>query len=315
MKRIVHITVSLLIAAFFGHHALSQVVPIEGAVEGPITAVTLNGADLTLTVMGMTINVPAGVPITSSSTTLTPERLADPTPLPGRTQPGFVGGTAIVTGTADEAGVITAADVFVEPAENVLTGVVTASVNGAIEINRVPISLDNDPRMPSFPLRNAFGFAIDPATVTAGNAGSAEGYFAAGVFHAFLVEVDGPTQVLDPNPQVSVLRAQCRERTPNTQRGDEVEVRGGVTTAHVAPTVTTQTIQVFRVDNGIATLLGTTTATLDPLNPGFAEWRFRATTPPSADPVLGACPTLVRAVNVSPGANNATAEATPVIIP
>jgi hypothetical protein len=53
-------------------------------------------------------------------------QLADPATLPGRTEPGFIGGTAIILGTSD--GITnTADDVFTEPAENVVLGLITAS--------------------------------------------------------------------------------------------------------------------------------------------------------------------------------------------
>ncbi len=311
MKHIVLKAAPLVMAVLFSQYSYSQdPAPLPAEIEGAINSVTLQeDGSVVMQVMNITVNVPPGTPIATPSASLTAAQLSDPTPLPGRTQEGFVGGTAIVIGTTDITGVITAADVFVEPAENVVLGIVTSNQPGLIQLNNVPVSFLTDPRMPAEPLKNAFGFEIDINSVTPGTPASVEGYFASGTFHAFLMEVDGPAALTNPNPQISVLRAQTRERTPNNQRGDEVDVRGGITTAHVAPGVTTQTIQVFRVDNGLMRSIGTTTATLDPATPGFAEWRFRVDTPPSTSPVLGTAPRLLRVRNISEGANNATADA------
>lgn len=315
MKHLALKTVPLLMAVLIGHQAYSQApAPLPAEIEGPIDSVRLldNGTVL-LRVMGIRINVRPGTPISSPTASLTLEQLLDPTPLPGRTQEGFVRGTAIVTGTTNANGVVTAADVFVEPAENVVVGVVTANDGGLLQLNDMPISFLTDARIPAAPLKNAFGFEILASSIAPGTPASVEGYYASDTFNAFLMEVDGPAQLVDPNPQISILRADSRERTPNNQRGDEVEVRGAVTTAHVAPGVTTQTIRVFRVDNGVQRALGTTTATLDPATPGFASWTFRIATAPTNNVVLGSAPTLLRARNISAGANNVTVEAVPTV--
>lgn len=68
-----------------------------------------------MTVMGMTVTVPVGTVVTSPSATLTLAQLADATPLPNRTQAGFIDGTAIINGDVAANGIITATDVFVEP--------------------------------------------------------------------------------------------------------------------------------------------------------------------------------------------------------
>lgn len=258
-----------------------------------------------MTVMGMTVNVPVGTVVTSPSATLTFTQLVDATPLPNRTQAGFIGGTAIINGNVAANGIITATDVFVEPSENVVLGVVTANNAGAISINNVPIVLISDARIPAKPVQDVNGIAIIPASIPVGTGASAEGYFANGVFNAFLVEAEQGTPV-NAAPQVTITRALGRERTPNNRRGDELEVRGSVTTTH-APGATTQTVRVFRVDGTTETLLGTATATVDPLTPGAAAFVFRVTTPPTNNAILGVCPTTVKVVNISAGANNASA--------
>ena len=287
-----------------GIHASAQALPAE--IEGTATAITANlDGSVTMTVMGMTVNVPIGTPAASPSAALTLTQLVDPAPLPNRTQAGFTGGTAIIIGTVAANGIVTAEDVFVEPAENVMLGILTANNAGALSINGVPIVMLNDPRMPANPVQDVNGIAIIPASIPVGTGASAEGYFANGVFNAFLVEAEQGTPVIS-TPQVTITRALGRERIPNIRRGDEVEVRGSCTTTH-APAATTQSIIVYRIDGATQTLLGTGTATVDPALPGVANFVFRVTTPPSNDPILGTCPTTVRVVNNSVGANNASA--------
>jgi hypothetical protein len=306
MKHITLIKSTLAAAALLlsGVHASAQALPSE--VEGTVSAITANlDGSVTMTVMGMTVNVPTGTPAASPSATLTLAQLVDPAPLPNRTQAGFTGGTAIIIGTVAASGVVTAEDVFVEPAENVMLGVVTANNAGALSINGVPITMLNDPRMPAKPVQDVNGIAIIPASIPVGTGASAEGYFANGVFNAFLVEAEQGTPV-NVAPQVTITRALGRERTPNNRRGDEVEVRGSVTTTHAAPGVTTQTVRIFRIDGTTQTVLGTATATVDPLTPGVATFVFRVTTPATNNAILGVCPTTVRVVNISAGANNAS---------
>jgi hypothetical protein len=254
----------------------------------------------------MTINVPRGVPISTPAGPLTPAQFADPTPLPGRALGGFLGTVAIVIGVVDPTtGVTTASDVVVDPVHNTALGVITGNAGGQLTLNNVSVTPLTDPRLRGS-IKNAFGFDIIPSSIPVGALAAVEGYYANGTVNAFLVEVEGAGQVTNPNPQISIQRAQSRERTPNNQRGDEIEVRGGVTTSHVAPGVTTQTIRIFRVDNGRERLIGTTTATIDPLTPGFAAYIFRGTTALTNNVLLGTAPTVIRARNVSARARNAT---------
>lgn len=283
--------------------------PLATEIEGSVSDVTLNGdGTVTMTVMGMNVVVPVGTPVSTPSSSLTFSQLVDPAPLPNRTQAGFTGGTAIVIGTVDVTGTVTAEDVFVEPAENVILGVVTANENGTFAINSVPVVLLADPRMPAQPVRDVNGIEILLNSIPVGSGASTEGYFANGVFNAFLIEADQGTPV-NTTPQVTITRADARERTPNNRRGDDLEVRGTVTMTHLPLDVTTQSVSIFRVDGTTETLLGTIVATRSVDAPNVGDWRLRITTPPTNDPVLGTAPTTVRAVNISPGANNASATA------
>ncbi len=296
---------SFLAAALLSVAGVAQALAqVPAALEGNISAITRNATTgvATMTVIGVTVRVTTTTPITTPTATLTTAQLASTALLPGRTQGGFIGGTAIINGTWNAtANRFDATEVFVEPAENILLGVVTANTAGQLSINGVrvvPIPT-TELRMPSLPMRNEIGVAVIPSTVPVGAQAAAEGYYAGGVFNAFIIDVSAGTPV-SSTPQVTILRAQGRERTPNTTRGDELDIRGGATTAHANGA--NQTIRIFRVDtiNGVRTetLIGQTT-TIPDVIPGMATWRFTVITPPSANAVLGTCPTLIRAVNVS----------------
>lgn len=305
-----------LLALTGAAQALAQV---PAALEGTITAITRNATTgvATMTVIGVSVRVTPTTPITTPTATLTTAQLASTALLPGRTQGGFIGGTAIVNGTWNAtANRFDATEVFVEPAENILLGFVTANSAGQLSINGVrvvPIPT-TELRMPSLPMRNEIGVAVIPSTVPVGAQAAAEGYYAGGVFNAFIIDVSAGTPV-SSTPQVTILRAQGRERTPNTTRGDELDIRGGATTAHANGA--NQTIRIFRVDdiNGVRTetLIGQTTTVPDVI-PGMATWRFTVITPPSANAVLGTCPTRIRAVNVSVTTSVVAAEADVEII-
>jgi hypothetical protein len=191
-------------------------------VEGTTSSIVSDGAGgAIMTIMGVTVNVPAGTPVSTPTASLTIEQLLDPTLLPGRDQPGFVGGTGIVTGTSDAVAGAVATDVFVEPAENVVVGRIT----GPMEIEGMPFSFLQDPRMPALPVINDFGFELDPASIVAETPASIEGYYSAldQSFYAFLLESEGGTLLNAGVTEVSIQRADCRNRGGNEI---ELEIRG-----------------------------------------------------------------------------------------
>jgi hypothetical protein len=157
------------------------------AFEGPVSAIIDNGdGSGIIVVMGVTITIPATAPINSPTASLTVAQLADPTPLPGRSSPGFIGATAIINAQSD--GVTTTADdVFVEPAENVIIGLITsASCTNAdcsnpgdsLAVLNSPLVRLTDARIPAGPPANAFGFTVDLSQgALLGAVVSAEGYF------------------------------------------------------------------------------------------------------------------------------------------
>lgn len=313
MKPLV-LLLSLLAVLLTTTSALAQVPPapatIPGYTEGPISSITLQpDGSLIMTVIGVTVNVPVGTPVSSPSRSLTLRQLALRTRLPGRTQPGFIGGTALINGVVDVAtGSFTATDMVVEPAENVLIGVVTqASPLRILNSEIAPIA---DARIP-FSMVNQFGFDITAPTIPVGTHAAAEGYYAGGKFQTFLIELSGNFPLVNTNSQINIMRAQSRERSPNAQRGDEVNMRG----FYHARNGGVPTIQILRVDGSTATLLGNADPIPDADLPNFGVWNFRIDTPPSADPVLGTAPLRLRAVLVAPDGSRALTNIEPDLIP
>lgn len=251
-------------------------VPIPGGTEGAISAIVDNGnGTATLTVMGMTAILPSTATISSPSKTLTLAEVLDPTPLPGRTEAGWIGGTAKGTGTVSTDGVITYTELVLEPAENVVLGVITGTQ--PLTVNHMPVVLSSDARIPASTV-NDLGFEIDLAQVTVGQAVAINGYFAGGAFQAFLVEVTG-APALNPALQVTSLRAQGRPAK------GELDIQGslsGIAAGAVAPTV-----RFSNASTGVT--IGQVVVVLDPLAPGTASFRYRGRGLPAAQ-----VPALVR---------------------
>lgn len=257
---------TLGLAAALGMVQAQTVAP--AALEGPISSIQRAGANVNVVVMGITVRVRPATVITTPTATLTLEQLLDTTPLPGRSEPGFVGGTAIVEGNTTASGIVIADTIFVEPAENVVIGIVTENASGALKVNGLAVTMLADARIPAEPLRNDLGFEIAAEAVTVGTIVALEGYYSASsrALHSFILEATG-TPALNPGLQVSILRAQGR-----ADRG-ELEVRGGVSGVPAGAVVTVQ-IRAPRA-NGTSRLLGTVTATPDVLA-NSQSYRFRA---------------------------------------
>ncbi len=172
-------------------HAQVQLQPapatIPGYTEGPISSITLQpDGSVIMTVIGVTVKVPVGTPVHSPTRTLTLRQLALRTRLPGRTEPGFIGGTALINGVVEVAtGIFTATEMDVEPAENVLIGVVTESA--PLRILNSEIAPITDARIP-FSMVNQYGFNVTAPTIPVGTNISAAGYYAGDKFQAFLLE-------------------------------------------------------------------------------------------------------------------------------
>lgn len=237
--------------------------------QGPLTAVASDGGTgATVVVLGSVIQVPATAVVHSPTAPLTLAQLLDATPLPGRTQAGFLGGIATANGTIDPVtGVMTATDLLVDPAEAVILGAVTA--NGAnLVVNGVPVVLMSDPRIPGTPLQNDLGFPITAASVTVGKAASILGYPStdgSGLFQAFNVTITG-VAAANPGLQAAITR------NIGNAKALTLDLRGGIAGL---PTTGAITVQVFSGTK----LLATATATRDPLIPTQASFRFAGKVP------------------------------------
>lgn len=194
--------------------------------EGPISALVDDGDGTgSITVMGVTVDIPSGTPITTPTATLSITAAADNTPLPGRTQGGFIGGTAIIQGAGTFAAGYSADSVFLEPAENILGAAVTSTPGNPLTVGGVSLTATGDPRIPDQPFSNVFGFEVDPLTVPLGSGAVTEGYFSndgSGVMKYFIIEVEAGTLVNAGITEVSITRAQCRE---GANPGDPIELR------------------------------------------------------------------------------------------
>ncbi len=216
------LAVPLLCHSFHAHAALLLL-------EGPISALTDDGDGTgSITVMGVTVDIPVGTPITTPTASLDITAAADATQLPGRTQAGFIGGTAIIEGSGDLAGGYRADSVFLEPAENILGAETTSLPGGALQVAGVSLSPTGDARIPNGPLTNVFGFEVDPTTVPQGAGVVSEGYLSndgSGDMKYFAIEVDGGTLVNAGITEISILRAQCLEDGVNPI---ELRVEGAI---------------------------------------------------------------------------------------
>jgi hypothetical protein len=294
-----------------GYVLLAQV---EASFEGPISNIELDGNGTSVNIMadsevtdfkiqftpGMTEpdlgQVARRKTIHSPTVELTPQQLSLATPLPGRSQPGFIGGTIIAEGKYDVSQKLFLADfIHVEPSENVILGALTRNDAGTprqLAINGIPIEMLTDPRIPANeddpanPIYlNQYGFAIKIASALLTPTGptpmppppsSAEGYLADGKFYAFVFEYgDTGTLEIDPaiTPQISMERASYRDDGTEIR----VEARGFVTTSHT--TTSEPDVELFRVDFDPSSNQEVESpidvADVENVETGFARWRIQ----------------------------------------
>lgn len=282
--------------------AMAQV-PAE--IEGRIESITATSpTEVTLIVMGMTVKIDTSrVPTVTPTATLSHAQIVDPTPLPNRTEAGFVGGTAIVIGTVDPTGLLTAEDVFMEPAENVILGVITQTA--PLKVNGVSVVFITDPRMPAVPIKDEFGFQVNFAGVTNQTPVALEGYYSGGIFNAFLLEVGGFAPLASSAPQVSITRVRGREQDDATLN-DRLEIRGAITMGHTANNTQTLTVLGVREDNTTFVLSNAVVATRDLEDPRFGLYRLSI----QFNDVAGGSelPLFVRVINPDPAALGAQAQ-------
>jgi hypothetical protein len=198
--------------------------PVE--FEGPFSGIdNSDPGSNKMIVNGVRIVVPAGTPIHSpTNSALTFSQLHSGPAFLGRTQNGFLGGTGIVEGEVDTlTGIVTATDVFVEPAENVMVGTLSPGAicttphcdgpGDVLKINGTPVVPSTDERMPSDGPKTR-GFDVNLAAGTLANLTvGAEGYFGNDdMLHYFALDITG-APLANPNTQeVSVEVFKGRQR-------------------------------------------------------------------------------------------------------
>jgi len=269
--------------------SFAQTVP--ASIEGKIGSIVDNGDGTgSMTVMGITVTFDSTVPINSPSASLTLADLANPDPLPGRpSYAGFEGGTAIVLGNT-AGGPVVATDIFVEPAENVVLGMLTSAANCSLEVQGqlgVPdtglkLMFLQDARIPARPAVDVQGFEIDPCTIPEGTGVAIEGYYDEdGMFQLFALEAEAGERVNATVDEVSIQRARCS--------GGRLDVRG-------ASSDPNGSVFVIDISNPDPITLGEAALTLDAVTLQ-GTYRFRSN--------VNTCPNLIR---VAHSLNGATVE-------
>ena len=252
-----------------GATVASAQVPLPMRMQGPITAVaTDGGTGATMVVLGSVILVPSTTVLTTPVGPLTIAQLLDPTPLPGRTQEGFVGGIANVNGTINPVtGVMTATTAVVEPSENVVLGAVTTT-GVSLSVNGVPVVLENTPRLPGTGLTNDIGFPINLVDVPLGAAANVLGYLStdgSGALQAYSVAITG-VRAANPGFQAIITR------NIGNAKALSLDLRGGISGLPATGAITVQVLTGTRV-------LATATAIRDPLIPTQASFRYSGKVP------------------------------------
>ncbi len=251
--------------------------------EGPISALIDNGDGTgSITVMGITVAIPMGSPITTPAASLSITDAANTMPLPVRIQSGFIGGTAIIEGSGDILTGYIADTVFLEPAENILGAEITSLQGEPLTVGGVFMAPTGDMQIPAGPFTNVYGFEVDPTTVPQGTGATSEGYLAndgSGVMKHFGIMVDASDLVNTGTTEVSIIRAQC---LAGSFPSDPIELRvlGAV---HDFPPTGDVTI------TSGATTFGMVIPIAD--IPPFANYNFRLRN----DPGFTVCPTSVTA--------------------
>lgn len=233
-----------VLAAAFGTASAA-----EFSVEGRLTERTANGTGAIVKCNGMTVNVPSTATVSSPTHNIGIAGLLSDYQLPGRSEPGFIGGTCIIDG--ENSGMTnTASSVYLEPAENVIVGEVSQSIKD-------PANPDGPPRpfkirdveivlldesiatgdsatsrlITSKKPRNEVGVEINLDTVEMNDLSSAEGYLGSdGKLYAYVIETTGGSGDPANNvlAQATVQRADLTTRNAATFQY-KLEIRGGCT--------------------------------------------------------------------------------------
>lgn len=247
-----------------------QVLPadIEATLDGGNAATnSIQALGLNINLGLVTMRTPGGLAITAAG--------ALGAPLPGRTQPGYVGGTVFATldPTVGPGGV-NAQSVTLTVPETVLIGPVTDNSPGTnvagrnISVLGVPVRAAVDARLD--PFQAVIGaFPVDIASIPVGSTAAVEGYLGSdGFFYAQILDAEQGTPI--GGVTVAFGQSKCS--------GGSLEVRGTVS-------VFSGNIQLL---DPAGVVIGTSpVSTLD------GTWRIRAR--------LATCPANVRARHVETG--------------
>ncbi len=271
-----------MLALFLTTTGVSRAESTTWAVEGPITAVT-PGMPGTMTANGMTFSVPDDViidgtagPITGDTLDLledvnAPSRVRSILPEPFTsvsTAPGASGGTTISTGIILADGTFEAVTVFIELAENVMTGPLQSVevAMGFLMVNGVKVKVNPDERFPGDILDvggNVITLAdlADPSLI--GTLVTVEGYFfddgTEGIHYAVVVE----TEAIPAACTVPITRARGRQ-----DRG-ELRVEGLVAPFAGGPV----TVNIF--DDDTNDFIGSSPAVAEGADPNRGLFTFR----------------------------------------
>jgi len=278
------------------------------AIEGKIESITVNAdGSANVVVMGVDVFVPASLFGSKDALGNVIEQTLATTPtgeiwdandllgdsLPGRGEwSGFMNGTAIINGTSTTRAVLAvdgsileitpgfiAADLFVEPAENVILGALQNGAGCKLYMEGVPLVFLNAEntagRMAAGMPINGAGFEVDPCGLPEnGGAGAVEGYYGNdGSLYVFAFESDdAPIVQTEAGGTTTITRASCD--------GRRIEVRGSSTLA-------SGSAHVFAPDNSIEgwTELTSGALTLDALT-NTSTYRLRVN--------IAVCPEEVR---------------------
>lgn len=225
-------------------------------VEGPIDSITGSGSTGTISAMGMTMRVTGTSVLTSPSGYVLTLDEASGAPLPGRSEQGFVGGTikggGIIHSLDEGTGAIDLeiTSAILEPAENVVFGMVTDNTGGVLHVNGVPFHPITDSRMLFPGYTDASGASLSPAEIPIGTVASGEGYYAGGALNIFTAELDFVADTSDGDAHtVSIARAEYRpDKNELRARGAASNAGFEVTLAAVAPATLSGNVPTVGVD-------------------------------------------------------------------
>lgn len=195
--------------------------------EGPITDIS----DTSITVMGVTVNVPGEPTATihtptatshaaGSQLTLSALKNADQNTLPGLPGGSIRGAHAVVQGQSNGLDAngqvsVTAVDVFTDVSESPIVGEVTSVSPLKIDGQEVEQLSESNPIMPGATPQNILGFKINPLTIPVaapgvpGTMASVQGYYGDdGKIHYYDFQADTGTPV-NTNVEVSVTKVLC----------------------------------------------------------------------------------------------------------